>query len=81
MRKSRKKAKESQPKEKILTKSEIIHHLLKRMGGQVTKEDFKVTLSDFVKLVQLQKELEGEQPKEIEVRWVDGTEPDDAGKS
>jgi len=37
------------------------------LGG----EDVKATLGDYIRLVQLQQELEEEEPKDIKVTWVD----------
>ena len=42
------------------------------------KKELKGTLGDFIRLLQLEKELEDEQPKEIEVRWVEPSEPGNA---
>jgi hypothetical protein len=39
------------------------------------EHDMKATLGDYIRLVQLQKDLDDEQPKEITVTWVD-REPD-----
>jgi hypothetical protein len=38
--------------------------------------DVKATVGDYIRLVQLHKELEDDELKEIEVRWVD---PETAG--
>ncbi|HSP68869.1 MAG TPA: hypothetical protein VLN48_14175 [Bryobacteraceae bacterium] len=39
----------------------------KKLGG----EDVKATLADYIRLVQLQQELEEEEPKDITVTWVE----------
>ena len=40
----------------------------------------KATLGDYIRLVQLQKDLKDEQPKEITVTWVEPeAEPENAG--
>jgi len=58
-----------------------------RKGNAVDKaiEDFeeslegkKVTLGDYLRLVQLQKETDGDEPKDIECTWV---EPDETKSS
>jgi hypothetical protein len=36
--------------------------------------EFRATVGDFVRLIQLQKELEAEQVREVHVQWV-GNEP------
>jgi len=35
------------------------------------KKDAKATLGDYIRLVQLQKELEGQDPQEIKAGWVE----------
>jgi len=39
----------------------------KKLAGK----DVKATLGDYIKLMQLQTELEEEEPKDITVTWVD----------
>ena len=39
----------------------------KKLGGK----DVKATLGDYIRLVQLQTELEEEEPKDIKVTWVE----------
>ena len=41
--------------------------------------DFKVSIGDFVRLLQLRKELEQELPREITVTWVEPSGMEDAG--
>ena len=36
-----------------------------------TESGVKVSLTDLTKLLQLRKELEGERPRRINVRWID----------
>ena len=45
--------------------------LLKNVEKKLTGKEVKATLGDYIKLVQFQKELEDEHPKEIKVTWVD----------
>lgn len=46
------------------------------MEQKIGEGDVKATLGDYIRLVQLQKELEDEEPGEITVRWVDAEKPD-----
>lgn len=63
------------------SKSEMVEELLKKVEDQVEAQEIKVTVNDFVRLIQLKKELEQEEPvKEIEVRWVDGTGEESADR-
>jgi len=46
---------------------QIIEKVEQKLGGG----DVKATVGDYIRLVQLQKELEDEEPGEITVKWVD----------
>jgi hypothetical protein len=52
-------------------KAEIVEQILEQVEQKISEGEVKATLSDYIRLVQLQKELEGEEPGEITVRWVD----------
>ena len=45
--------------------------MLARVEQRLGEGDVKATLGDYIRLVQLQKELEDEEPGEITVKWVD----------
>ena len=47
------------------------------METTLTDEDFKASLTDYLKLVQLEKELGDEVPQEIKVTWVEPETPSD----
>jgi hypothetical protein len=57
----------------------VVKKLLKSMEKKLSGEDVKASLGDYIRLVQLQKELDDEAPREIKVTWVEtgteGTEP------
>lgn len=40
----------------------------------MTSNDVRATVGDFIRLLQLQKELEQDSPREIKVTWVDPDE-------
>ena len=63
------------------SRKELISALLKRMEKQLDSAATKVTLADFIRLIQLQRELEQEeQPAEVIVTWRDRLERQDAEK-
>lgn len=67
----------SREKKKGASKSrkELITALLSKIEGQLDPAKTKVTLADFIRLIQLQRELEqDEQPAEVIVTWKDGPE-------
>lgn len=63
---------------RVIDKAALIDKLLHSIEQRIEKDELKATLGDFIRLLQLQKELEEEQPKEIEVRWVEPGEPEGA---
>lgn len=63
------------------SRKELISSLLTRIEGQIDSAATKVTLADFIRLIQLQRELEQEeQPAEVIVTWKDRLEIHDAEK-
>ena len=61
---------------KRMDQAEIVERLLGAIAGRIEKDQLKASLGDFIRLLQLQKELDIEEPKEIEVRWVEAREPE-----
>ena len=51
----------------------MVEKLLKNVEKKLGGEDVKATLGDYIRLMQLQKELEEDDPQDITVTWV---EPD-----
>jgi hypothetical protein len=60
------------PKEQVV----VVRRLLKKVEERLSEGDVKASLADYIRLVQLQKELDEDTPKEIKVTWVEpkGTE-------
>ncbi len=54
----------------------MVEELIEKVERNLAKDDAKATVADYIRLVQLQKELEEDEPRDIEVRWVD---PEEAG--
>jgi hypothetical protein len=52
-------------------KAQVVEELIEKVEQKIGQGDVKATLGDYIRLVQLQKELEEDEPKEIEVRWID----------
>ncbi len=57
--------------EREIDKAALVNKLLKSIERRLEKDELKATLGDFIRLLQLKKELEDEEPREIEVRWVE----------
>ena len=50
--------------------TELLESALDKMALRLQDDDFKPSLSDYLKLMQLEKEFAQEQVKEIKVTWV-----------
>ncbi len=62
------------------SRKKLIDSLLSEIRKQLKTEKPKVTLADFIRLIQLQRELEQEeQPAEVIVTWRDLSEIQNAG--
>jgi len=61
-----------------INKAALVNRMIQSFEEKLEKKELKGTLGDFIRLLQLEKELEDEQPKEIEVRWVEPSEPGNA---
>jgi hypothetical protein len=64
---------QTERKQKKKTQAAVVKKLLKNVEKKLGGEDVKATLGDYIRLVQLQQELEEEEPQDITVTWV---EPD-----
>jgi hypothetical protein len=53
-----------------------VDNLLAKVEKKLSDSDVKASLGDYIRLVQLQKELEEEEPKEIRVTWIEPEEKD-----
>jgi hypothetical protein len=56
-------------------KVKVIGDVIAKMEAKLTSEELKPSVGDFIRLLQFEKELKEEQPREIEVSWV---EPENA---
>jgi hypothetical protein len=62
---------ETERKQKKKTQAEVVKKLLESVERKLGGKDVKATLGDYIRLVQLQQELEQEEPKDIKVTWVE----------
>jgi hypothetical protein len=53
-----------------------VDDLLAKVELKLSEGDVKASLGDYIRLVQLQKELEEEEPREIRVTWIEPEETD-----
>jgi hypothetical protein len=62
---------QTERKQKKKTQAAVVDKLLKNVEKKLAGKDVKATLGDYIKLMQLQTELEEEEPKDITVTWVE----------
>lgn len=60
--------------------TELLESAIEKLGERLQGQDFKPTLADYLKLMQLEKEFDQEQVKEIKVTWVAPAPPSEPGK-
>lgn len=79
----RKMRKGAQPNEGVRAGSEgpkpgsakrVVDVAIRNIGAKLSSEDVKATVADFIRLLQLQKDLDEEGAKEIKVTWVEPVE-------
>ncbi len=57
--------------------AKVVSSLLKKLEQKLSDDELRATLGDYIRLVQLRKELEDDdEPREIKVTWV---EPETTG--
>mgnify|MGYP003352125360 CR=1 FL=1 len=55
----------------LRTQLAVVKKLLKKVEEKLSREDVKASLADYIRLLQLHKELDEEAPREIRVTWVE----------
>ena len=53
------------------SQKELVEQAIQNIGSKVEKDEVKGTVGDLIRLLEFQKKLEEEEPKNIEVKWVD----------
>lgn len=54
--------------------AEMVDEAIDRFGKALEDQSVKPTVSEFIKLIGLKKELQPDQPEEIRVTWVESNE-------
>ncbi len=49
----------------------LVDDAIQSIGNRLETEEVKGTLGDLIRLIQVKKELDGEKPRAIEVKWVE----------
>jgi hypothetical protein len=60
--------------------SEFLNAALTGIEAKLAKKELKPTMGDYLKLLQMEQDIEHEVPKEIRVTWVEPTGPSNSEK-
>ena len=71
---------EKAPRTLRLRISDLLDKAIVGIEDRINAKDFKPTMADYLKLLQMEIHLEQEEVKEIKVTWVKPPEPSDSGK-
>ncbi|HZT34205.1 MAG TPA: hypothetical protein VFA33_30215 [Bryobacteraceae bacterium] len=56
----------------------LIRKAIQNIESKIDTNEVKATIGDFIRLLQLEKEMEIEQPRDIKVTWVDKNQAESA---
>ena len=56
------------------SRADLVEKALHSIEEKLGSSEVKATFGDFIRLLQLQKELQIDRPQEIKVTWIDSTE-------
>ena len=62
------------------SRAELLEKAIQSIEEKLGSSDVKATFADFIRLLQLQKELQADQPREIRVTWIDPSEKESASE-
>jgi hypothetical protein len=54
----------------IRTKADVIREAIKIFEKKFKDPKIKITASEFIRLLELQKQVDGDEPRETKIRWV-----------
>lgn len=58
----------------------LVERAIESIEQKLGSSDVKATFADFIRLLQLQKELQGDEPREIKVTWINPNEQESASE-
>jgi hypothetical protein len=61
-------------------RARLLEKAIQKIEEKLGANDVKATFGDFIRLLQLQKELQVDEPKEIKVTWIEPTEKESASE-
>jgi hypothetical protein len=58
--------------------SPVVDKVIEKFEEKLEKEEVKVSVGDYIRLVQLRQEMKAEEPKEVKATWVEPAEKEPA---
>ena len=55
---------------KTKTKADVIREAIEIFETKFKNANIKITASEYIRLLELQQQINGEKPREIRIRWV-----------
>lgn len=71
---------ENPPRRRGSRRADLVERAIESIEQKLGSSDVKATFADFIRLLQLQKELQSDQPREIKVTWVNPNETESASE-
>ena len=62
---------EDPPRKRGSKRADLVERAIESIEQKLGSSDVKATFADFIRLLQLQKELQTDEPREIKVTWID----------
>lgn len=69
-----------EPRRRGSKRAELVEKAIESIEQKLGSSGVKATFADFIRLLQLQKELQTDEPREIKVTWVDPNEKESASE-
>ena len=61
-------------------RARIVRKAIETIEAKLEESEIRPTLADLVKLLQIEKELEADEPREVRVRWVESDTSESSSK-
>jgi len=71
---------EDKPRRRGSKRADLVERAIESIEQKLGSSDVKATFADFIRLLQLQKELQVDEPREIKVTWIDPNEQESASE-
>ena len=72
--------KKKTPRQSKSSKKKMVKQAIEKFEQRLQQEDVKATFGDYFRLLQLQKDIDVDEPREIRVTWVDSKKESDSKK-